>query len=144
MGKLEYTKKPSVYVVSEDYNLFEPKEVTKYLTDLYMNGDDEKIRTFIENCLDKDSKKMRFDMSGISNVPGECHIHNQNVLNTFAPLGFYEHFNFVVLTFNKGSVTLNYELTHNPIYETTLPMNLGGYSTADIIIKIFELSIFTE
>jgi len=108
----------------------------------------EEIHSFIRNHLNKDGRKMRFNMSGYDSyvdneiLKGSCTIHNQKILNKFAYLGIYDYTNFLVLDFYKGwpKLALMYCYSDELFYDEH---TLGGSKTTELIHKIFELTILS-
>ena len=94
--------------------------------------------------IDKDDFKKehrRFEMSGYESETGECTVSNMAVLNEFADLGIYDYTSYLFLDFYKGSPTIY--LKYFGKNEKIEIEDLGGYSTTELIYKIFELTIFS-
>ena len=118
------------------------REELDYIEDLRSMTKSE-IHWFIRGNLIKEGKKIRFEMSGYDGSSrGSCTIHNQKVLNTFAYLGIYDHTHFLCLDFYQGSpsIALMYLGGDRLMYGE----DLNGYSTTEIIYKIFELTILSN
>jgi len=118
------------------------REELDYIEDLRSMTKSE-IHWFIRGNLIKKGKKRRFKMSGYDHSGrGSCTIHNQKVLNTFAYLGIYDHTDFLCLEFYQGSpsIALMYLGSDKLMYSE----ELNGYSTTEIIYKIFELTILSN
>jgi hypothetical protein len=89
---------------------------------------------------DLEKEHLRFEMSGYESVTGECTVNNLKILNRFAYLGIYDYTDYLFLDFYKGSpvIYLRYFGSSN-----SLEFELSGYTTSEIIYKIFELTIFS-
>ena len=89
---------------------------------------------------------------------GGCVIHNQDVLNTFASFGIYEHTEYLYLDFYKGGVNIHFkywnedlgkqELLENGNYDLRTNVGrvydgLSGWTTSEIILKVLELTIYS-
>tara|TARA_R110000796_G_scaffold252401_1_gene386594 strand:- start:2930 stop:3349 length:420 start_codon:yes stop_codon:yes gene_type:complete len=111
----------------------------------------------------------RFNMSGYDDYSersnrngsrGGCVLNNQNVLNTFASHGIYEHTEYLYLDFYKGSPTLHFkywneDLGRNVIIDDSVPFrtiygsmgriddNMPGWTTSEIILRVLELTIYS-
>lgn len=104
----------------------------------------------------------RFNMSGYDNNSGgrgkrgNCVVHNQDVLNTFASFGIYEYVEYLYLDFYKGAVNIHYKYWREDLGEQFLLEannynlhsnvgrvydGLGGWTTSAIIQKVLELTI---
>ena len=109
----------------------------------------EEIHSFIRNHLNKDGRKIRFNMSGYDGyvdgeiLKGSCTIHNQKILNKFAYLGIYDYTKILVLDFYKGcpNLALMYWGSDELFYDEH---TMGGYKTTELIHKIFELTILSD
>ena len=118
------------------------REELDYIEDLRSMTKSE-IHWFIRGNLIKKGKKKRFQMSGYDiGSRGSCTIHNQKVLNTFAYLGIYDYTDFLCLDFYKGSPSIAYSYWGND--KLMYSEDLNGYSTTEIIYKIFELTILSN
>jgi hypothetical protein len=122
----------------------EKEDYVKFLKTMTKN----EILWFIRGNLIKDGEKLRFNMSGGDGtgdgiIKGSCTVHNQKVLNTFAYLGIYDYTHSLFLDFHKGgsSIFLKYWGKEDVIDEDDFT---NGYSTSEIIFKIFELTIFSN
>lgn len=90
---------------------------------------------------ERHSYRLRFEMSGYEINAGDCTLHNQRVLNTFAYLGIYDYTHYLFLDFYKGTPELywrRFGCDQNK-YKT-----FGGYTTSSIILEIFKLTILSN
>lgn len=83
----------------------------------------------------------RFEMSGDNDDTGENVIHNQFVLNKFAYLGIYNYVSYLHLHFYEGHPTLYIKYY---LEDKNLDFDLAGYTTSEIIYKIFKLTILSD
>ena len=107
---------------------------------------------FIRACLTSDDgEKLKFNMSGYDSFDasdslskmGSCTVHNQKVLNVFAYLGLYDYTDFLFLDFYKGGSRLYFKYwNEDELYIDEDFAN--GYSTSEIIYKIFTLTILSD
>ena len=91
---------------------------------------------------------------------GGCVIHNQDVLNTFASFGIYEHTEYLYLDFYKGNPTLHFKywneiVGRDVIIDDSIPFetiygsmgrkddNMSGWTTSEIILRVLELTIYS-
>lgn len=97
------------------------------------------LRYIDSNGLNKEHR--RFEMSGYESNKGECTLHNLSILNEFADIGIYDYTSYLFLDFYKGQgiLYLKYFNTNE-----NLEYEFGGDGTAEIIYKIFELTIFSN
>ena len=102
----------------------------------------DEIKMYIRGVKGED----RFEMSGYNIIDTNVEIHNRSILDKFAFLGIYDYTNFLYLDFFKGTVTLFYRYFRYSFEEDVIvnAIDLTGYSTTEIIYKIFELTIFSD
>lgn len=94
--------------------------------------------------VDKDAFKKehrRFEMSGYEDHPGDCTLQNLDIVNLFADLGIYNYTSYLFLDFHKGDGTLYLKYFWE---NENLEINLGGYTTVEIINEIFKKTIFSD
>jgi len=92
----------------------------------------EEITGFIRGYLTNNGEKLKFDMSGESGRED-----NINILNSFAPFGIFDCYDFLTIDFHKGTGTVllgNVGRTYEIDY-------LGGLTTSQIIYEIFKHTI---
>lgn len=115
---------------------------------LIRSMNDNQLMDFIRDKLtinkeleERHSYRLRFEMSGYEINAGDCTLHNQRVLNTFAYLGIYDYTHYLFLDFYKGTPELywrRFGCDQNQ-YKT-----FGGYTTSSIILEIFKLTILSN
>ena len=89
-------------------------------------------------------KKLSFEMSGYELTKGECTRYNQTILNKFAFLGIYDYTDYLFLDFYKGCGTLWLKYFQDEETYDNDSGEFGGWSTSEIIYRIFELTIFSN
>ena len=127
-------------MTKEKLQLMEKDEVLKFIRKRL--SFDEKITSQFRH-VDKEAlqkEHRRFEMSGYEGKTGKCTKHNIEIVNKFANLGIYDYTSYLFLDFHKGTGTLYYQDFGNA--NTVKEEELGGYTTSDIIYKIFEKTIF--
>lgn len=83
----------------------------------------------------------RFKMSGYETENGNCTIHNQKILNTFAWLGIYNYTEYLFLDFYKGIPTLYLKYWGD---DKNLEFKFDDLGTVEIIYEIFKLTILNN
>lgn len=112
------------------------------------------VLSYIRGILDA-GRRVRFEMSGYNYENSESgfnlekdvcvSVYNQRIIDRFAFLGIYDYFVFLHIDFYKGIGELYFRLwgdSHN--IGSCDEDDFGGWSTADIICYIFELSILSN
>jgi hypothetical protein len=91
----------------------------------------------------KKPQHYRFDMSGYDgNIIGDCTVNNMNILNKFTKLGIYDYTHYLFLDFYQGTPSIYLKYWNS---DQNLEIdNLAGYTTSEIILKIFKLTILTD
>jgi hypothetical protein len=89
---------------------------------------------------DLEKEHLRFNMSGYESETGECTVNNLAILNKFAYLGIYDYTDYLFLDFYKGTPVIYLRWFGSG---TNLEFDLPGFTTSEIIYKIFELTIFS-
>lgn len=102
---------------------------------------------FIASIRSIDSEQLknqhkRFEMSGYESQTGKCTIWNLAIINEFADLGIYDFTSYLFLDFYKGTPTIY--LKYFRENENLEIDDISGYGTAEIIYKIFQLTIFSD
>ena len=109
-----------------------------YLKSLTEN---EKL-AFIRGRLTSSGIKKRFQFSGYDDKTGDCTVNNQAIVNIFADLGIYDYTRYLFLDFYKGTPTLYFKYFGQ--HEENQELDFDGYSTSEIILEIFNLTILSN
>jgi hypothetical protein len=103
---------------------------------------ENELLAFIRGRLTHTGQKKRFNFSGYEKNTGECTKLNQTILNIFSDLGIYDYTEYLFLDFYKGTPTL-YLKYFEPDSEN-IQFEYSGYSTSEIILEIFKLTILSN
>lgn len=116
-------------------------EVLDFIRDSlkFSDIDYDRLRYVDPEKLKKEHK--RFNMSGYEIETGECTLHNQEILNTFAYLGIYDYTDYLFLDFYKGTPALYLRYWNSDINNE---YDFDGLSTSNIIYEIFKLTILND
>ena len=112
------------------------------------------VLSYIRGILDA-GRRVRFEMSGYNYENSESgfnlekdvcvSVYNQNIIDRFAFLGIYDYFKFLHVDFYKGAGELYFRFFDRSYYAVDCEeKDFGGWSSADIIYYIFEISILSN
>ncbi|ASS50897.1 MAG: hypothetical protein A3D31_17455 [Candidatus Fluviicola riflensis] len=115
-------------------------EVQKFIRErLAFNEIADQIRYVDRETFKKEHR--RFNMTGYDDRPGETSKFNKAIIDEFADLGIYDYTEELFLNFRKGHGTLHLKYIHDAKNQE---IELGGYTTTEIIYRIFENTIFSD